>query len=971
MLFSSLFPAVQNRFDSRRTFSPSRVSSAWRLAASGALVASVLAAMPSMGQRAQFSGTAVPVGSGFNNPSGVAVDGKGNVYVADHSNNAVKEIVAAGGYTTVNILGSGFSHPSGVAVDAKGNVFVAEYSSNAVKGIFAWGGRNTVSTLGVSTAEASTLNIGFNSPQGVAVDGKGNVYVADTYNSSVREILAAGGYTTVNTLGSGFHYPSGVAVDASGNVFVADTGNNAVKEIVAAGGYATVNTLGSGFNYPSGVAVDRNGNIFVADTGNNAVKEIVSTGGYTTVDTVDGGFSRPTGVAVDAQGHVFVADQGNDEVKELDYSDPPSLRFSSTNVGASSSSQSVRLTNTGSAALLITGIALTGVDASSFEVGNSCGTSLAVGASCTIRGHFAPTTAGGMKAAITINDNAANSPQSISMDGNGVDPVASLSANTLSYGSVTVNTPGLSQPVTLTNTGNSLLSISSIVVTGTDPSSFVFLNNCGASLAVGASCTIHGHFQPTGPGPLSAAVTLTDNAIDSPQSIALSGNGMAATTPITLSATSLLPGSTATNLLFGSVDVGLWSPSQWVIVTNTTNVAVPITSIAVTGTGATAFDFANSCGSSLAVGAQCYIHGHFAPTASGPVTAAVTVAYSGGGSPQSIALSGTGVVPVTLSATSLSYGSVVANTPSQSQAVTLTNTGISVLSITSIAVTGTDASSFVFANTCGSSLAIGANCTIHGHFQPSATGPFSAAVTITDDAYGSPQSIALSGSGVAATTPITLSATSLLPGSTPTELLFGSVEVGMWSPSQWVIVTNTTNVAVPITSIGVSGTDASSFEFADSCGVSLAVGAQCFIHGHFTPITGGPLTAAVIVAYSGSGSPQSIALSGTGVVPPVTLSATSISYAPTAVDAESGSQSVTMTNTGTATLSITSIAVTGGDASSFVFGNTCGTSLVVGASCSIHGHFAPAATGALTAAVTITDSAAGSPQSIALSGTGQ
>jgi hypothetical protein len=78
-----------------------------------------------------------------------------------------------------------------------------------------------------------------------------------------------------------------------------------------------------------------------------------------------------------------------------------------------------------------------------------------------------------------------------------------------------------------------------------------------------------------------------------------------------------------------------------------------------------------------------------------------------------------------------------------------------------------------------------------------------------------------------------------------------------------------------------------------------------------------------------------------------------------------------MTNTGSATLTIASIAVTGADASSFVFANTCGSSLAVGANCTIHGHFAPTTTGALTAAVTITDSAAGSPQSIALSGTGQ
>jgi large repetitive protein len=94
----------------------------------------------------------------------------------------------------------------------------------------------------------------------------------------VKEILAAGGYSTVNTLGSGFNQPTSVAVDGTGNVFVADSSNNAVKEILAVGGYATVNTLGSGFSVPEGIAVDGSGNVFIADCGNNAVKEIMTQG---------------------------------------------------------------------------------------------------------------------------------------------------------------------------------------------------------------------------------------------------------------------------------------------------------------------------------------------------------------------------------------------------------------------------------------------------------------------------------------------------------------------------------------------------------------------------------------------------------------------------------------------------------------------------------------------------------------------
>jgi sugar lactone lactonase YvrE len=528
----------------------------------------------------------------------------------------------------------------------------------------------------------------------------------------------------------------------------------------------------------------------------------------------------------------------------------------------------------------------------------------------------------------------------------------SLSATSLSFGDQEVSTTSASQSVTLTNTGTIALSISSIAVTGTDASSFVFANSCGSSLAAGANCSIHGHFTPTTAGPLSAAVTITDNAPGSPQSIALNGTGV---TPPAVSLTS-------TSLSFGDQVVETTSASQSVTLTNTGGSPMSITSIAVTGTNASSFVFANSCGTTLAAGANCSIHGHFTPTTTGPLSAAVTITDNASGSPQSISLSGTGVTMASLSSTSLSYGNQEVETTSLSQSVTLTNTSVSPMSITSIAVTGTDASSFVFANSCGSSLAAGASCSIHGHFTPTTTGPLSAAVTITDNASGSPQSIALSGTG--ATAP----AVSL----TSTSLSFPDQAMETTSASQSVTMTNTGGSPLSITSISVTGANASSFVFANSCGSSLAAGANCTIHGHFTPTTTGPLSAAVTITDNASGSPKSISLSGTGVTAPaVSLTSTSLSFPDQTVETTSASQSVTMTNTGGSTLTITSIAVTGTDASSFVFANSCGTSLAAGANCTIHGHFTPTTTGPLSAAVTITDNASGSPQSITLSGTGQ
>jgi hypothetical protein len=263
-------------------------------------------------------------------------------------------------------------------------------------------------------------------------------------------------------------------------------------------------------------------------------------------------------------------------------------------------------------------------------------------------------------------------------------------------------------------------------------------------------------------------------------------------------------------------------------------------------------------------------------------------------------------------------------------------------------------------------LPAGQECDLPINFMPLTIGAIREQLTITDYLLGgvtATQSIALSGTGL--TPPaISLSATSLS---------FGNEIEGSITASQSVTMTNTGTAALSITGIAVTGANASSFVFANSCGTSLAVGVSCSIHGHFAPTTAGAWKAAITITDSATGSPQSIALSGTGVAPavPVTLSAASLSFPATKVGSSSASQSVTMTNTGTAALTITSIAVTGTNASSFVFANTCGASLAVGDSCTIHGHFAPTATGALKAAVTITDSAMGSPQNIALSGTGQ
>jgi hypothetical protein len=175
-----------------------------------------------------------------------------------------------------------------------------------------------------------------------------------------------------------------------------------------------------------------------------------------------------------------------------------------------------------------------------------------------------------------------------------------------------------------------------------------------------------------------------------------------------------------------------------------------ITSLAVTGANASDFAQTNTCGSSVAASGKCTISLTFTPTASGSRAASLSITDNASGSPQTVTLSGTGTAPagVSLSPTSLSFGSQPNATTSAAQTITLSNGGGAALNITGLAITGADAGDFAeVADTCGSSLAAGGTCTIEVTFTPSASGQRTATLSITDNASGSPQAASFTGTG--------------------------------------------------------------------------------------------------------------------------------------------------------------------------------------------------------------------------------
>ncbi|MGO8925394.1 MAG: hypothetical protein ACLQU3_00505 [Limisphaerales bacterium] len=280
----------------------------------------------------------------FNNPSGIAVDSAGNLYVAEYGNDTIREVTPVGTNWVVTTLaglagspGSAdgtngaarFNQPYSLEVDSVGNVYVADTYNDTIRKVTPVGTNWVVTTLAGLAGNAGFVNgtgtnALFNTPFGVAVDSAGNLYVGDTFNNTIRKVTPAGVVTTLAT--AGFNDPVGVAVDSATNVYVGDWGSFTIRKVTPGGVVTTLAGLAGSsgtndgtasaarFNHPYGVAVDTNGNVYVADNGNNMIRRVTPAGVVTTLAT---GINYPQGVAVDTNGNVYVADNGNNTIRKV------------------------------------------------------------------------------------------------------------------------------------------------------------------------------------------------------------------------------------------------------------------------------------------------------------------------------------------------------------------------------------------------------------------------------------------------------------------------------------------------------------------------------------------------------------------------------------------------------------------------------------------------------------------------------
>ena len=316
-------------------------------------------------------------------------------------------------------------------------------------------------------------------------------------------------------------------------------------------------------------------------------------------------------------------------------------------------------------------------------------------------------------------------------------PVASVSPSSLSFSAIEVGRPTLPQMVTVTNTGDGQLKVTGTTLSGAAAADFNEFNGCRMPLGKNQRCSISVSFKPSATGSRSA--TLNISTSDKALSVNLTGTIANNVPKIALSPTSLS---------FGSVAVGAKSAAQTVKLTNSGTADFNIGPIRSGGEGMFDFDIKSGCGDKLAAGSSCDITVTFNPKSPGDKTGAVVIGGQAVGSPATAKLSGSGTgARIALSPPRLSFAEQATGTASAPQTVKVTNTGNASLNISKISLAGPDAADFSQTNTCSSSIAAGANCTVSVTYKPTDEGPKTAAVTVAGNFGPGPAVIGLFAEG--------------------------------------------------------------------------------------------------------------------------------------------------------------------------------------------------------------------------------
>jgi sugar lactone lactonase YvrE len=435
-----------------------------------------------------YSGDNGPaINAALNEPFGAAVDASGNVYIADYGNNRIRMVSPSGIITTVAGNGtSGYSgdsgsatnaelnEPYGVALDGFGNIYIADFGNGRIRKVNTSGIITTVAgngTYGYSGDNGPATNAQLQAPSGVALDASGNIYIADIGNDRIRKVNTSGVITTVagngtygysgdngSATNAELNEPLGMAVDASGNLYIADEANNRIRKVGPSGIITTVAGYGpTGFSgdngpatgaelwYPSGVALDASGNLYIADQNNDRIRKVNASGIITTIagngtfgysgnngPATSAELDLPVGVTLDCSGNLYIADRQNEGIRKVSEVAPSLFEavtsFPTTAIGSSAGVQNVLIETTATETITSISVPVSQGGFQEFSVGaiTGCttGASNPSGTTCTIPVTFTPAYPGLRQLPLQVVTSAGN--VSFGLQGTGIGPQVAL-----------------------------------------------------------------------------------------------------------------------------------------------------------------------------------------------------------------------------------------------------------------------------------------------------------------------------------------------------------------------------------------------------------------------------------------------------------------------------------------------------------------------------------------------------------------
>jgi len=727
-----------------------------------------------------------PVPSRDSNLSGITTGPDRNLWFTEYSTQVIGRITPAGQITELHV---------GIAANAittgpDGNLWFTEPDANKI-GRMTTGGAITEFSDGIAPGGR---------PGSIAAGPDGNLWFTDYTGDRIGRITPTGQiheFSDGITPGSG---PAWITVGPDGNLWFSEQTGNRIGRITPTG---QVDEFSDGMtpgSVPNGITAGPDGNVWFAEEGGARIGRITPTGqihefhdGITapTFDIAAGpdgvlwfteyygnhvGSITPTGTAGEPpnsipansgllritagpDGNMWFLEREANQIGRLELApsgpivsiNPDSYHFPAQRVGTTSAPVEYTVSNTGTGPLAIDQVSLGGTRPEQFGiVSDHCsGTSVAAGSNCTLGVTFHPTELGSPTAIVSVASNATSGSNSATLTGFATAPAATIAPASHDFGNQPVGSSTNVEQFDVSNTGTAPLTVTGVNVSGANAGDFpVDTEGCTAQPVTPTNhCTIRVHFTPTAAGARSAMLTVTDDASGSPHTVTLTGTG-------TAPAVSIAPASHD----FSDEAVGSTSPPVQFTVTNTGNAPLVIGSTSKGGTNPGDFAVtADTCaGATVAPAATCQVSATFTPTQVGDRAAQLLIVEAGHS--HTVALTGTGTPPpapaASIAPAGHNFGQQDVGNTSDLQQFTVTNTGGAPLSVDSVSIDGHDFA--MSADECSAAtVAPNASCTVGVTFTPAHAGLRSATLTVTDDASGSPHTVALTGTGTVASTPST------------------------------------------------------------------------------------------------------------------------------------------------------------------------------------------------------------------------